>query len=673
MTDHSLAPVLDFVLHERHWPPSPRLHALARNFPPIACAGLELHLNGGARTDLQLRVKSEADWARLRFFLSHHRPAPSSGAWASLARLCQAEMLPVDEIWLEVDDGGTESAPPLSIFARLAETGDRADPADVLVTLHRLLAACGVSCRTGTSNELERCVLALRDGAALTHIGMMLGREHAPFRIIVDSVQATDFAGFLSRAGLGHRALDVQHCVDTLFVFADRIRLALTLTDRWHEDIGLECFVGDGKGSDPRIEQLLQHLVGKGLADTAIRQHLQAWPTRLYPHEAHGGWPGSLIAQALGEEGQQPLWLDCRISHVKVTVADDRITDAKAYFGFVQEAGPLAAPTPPPSMHRRDAVASATSAALAQAIGRGGDALLAARNQAGWWLDYEGFSEGTSDEWVTAYVAGICAGIGSVEMQAAAMRAWALLSRRERIGWGWNFTQPADADSTAWVLRLAHKLDRSSDEPAQKALRFLRDHIDENGAVATYLQQGHAARFPDRAINKGWYGDHPDVTAAVAALPDVGASSRAWLLHHQQDDGSWRGYWWKDAAYTTATAATALAEGARPEEAAAVSRAAQAAQLWLERDTTLKDNPFALALALRTAVLHSAPDKQLLESCARELLHIQSPDGKWPATAALHFPNADGRMILAVDRAGIFTTATVLDTLAALHRARYFT
>jgi hypothetical protein len=247
-----------------------------------------------------------------------------------------------------------------------------------------------------------------------------------------------------------------------------------------------------------------------------------------------------------------------------------------------------------------------------------------------------------------------------------------LLSKRPRDGWGWNFVQPADADSTAWALRLAQSLDRLEEPRARIASRFLERHIAADGGVATYLPDSHGERFPALDINPGWHSTHLCVTAAVAGLASQADAPVACLLRSQEADGTWRGYWWADPAYATAIATAALARTTEPDALAATSRAADWAYSRLAEDTSLCNEPFILALLLRMALNTSAPpDAALLRRMASALAATQQHDGLWPGSARLLFPNGAGGLVEAVDRHGIFTTATVVAALTAIRSAGY--
>lgn len=666
-SNHSLQPILDFVMSERGWAPSSRLSALSSLLPPVPCAGFEFDLEHPGRVDLQQRIRGPGELERLRHFLGKRPSSGQNDVWAALGRFCHHEHIEeiAEELWLELDDTPGQ-APPLSIFAKLPEAIRANRSAEVSETaIMAILDAFGVILPDGNAQTLHTCLQACRDGAGVSHLGIMLGREQAPLRLVIESIPAADFGDFLCRIGLEHLAARVQACVDDLFVFADRIRLALTLNERLDETVGLECFLGEPSENDARMGPLFDQLPGSSDHTEELRRRLLAWPALLLPHRVREGWPGVLIAQALGERPEQLSWLDCRISHLKLNLNAGPDGHAKAYVGFLQTRSSII-----PARERN--AAPHAPATDDDALERGCDALLHARTQAGWWLDYPGLAEGTADEWVTAYVANACLETGDSRLHAAAERAWALLSKRPREGWGWNFVQPADADSTAWALRLAQSLGHLKEPRARIASRFLERHIAIEGGVATYLPDSHRERFPDLDINPGWHSIHLCVTGAVAGLASLADAPIACLLSSQEANGTWRRYWWADPAYATAIATAALSHATGTSVLAATSRAADWAHSRLAEDASLRNDPFILALLLRTVLnTPTPPDAALLQRRVCELAATQQYNGLWPGSARLLIPNGRSELVEAVDRHGIFTTATVVATLTAVRNAGY--
>jgi len=654
VTVESLAPILRFVLAERGWPCPDRLEWLATHLPVVATAGLEMPLAEEGATDLQQRIQSPSEIARLMRWLAWE--APSDAAWKRLRDALDQTAGDVDEYWLELDAPAAQGSDeaPLSVFVRLR---DGSFPA-----IARILAAFDTRLTPARLEALRRCLDACGQDARLSHLGLMLGRAGAPLRFIVEGISPSETRAFLARSGWPGSLDNAAAWIERLFVHADRIRLALTLAEALTPDIGLECFVGDPAANDPRWRCLFDLLVEDGLCIPTRRDQLLAWPSALTPLSTQH-WPEALICDALLRTDPGVRWLDCRVSHAKVTLATGHPPRAKGYFGFIEvQNQPAANPTPQPCAETRD-VAAAVEAATAF--------LIAARNQAGWWLDYDGFSEGPADEWVTAYVALALHDSAHADARDAAARAWKLLHARARSGWGWNYLQPADADSTIWGLRLAAALGIGDTHAVREATAFLRQHLHADGGLATYRRDIYAGWSDGKAVNSAWYNAHACVTAAAAHLSGLGPGPLTYLRGAQRADGAWRGYWWQNDRYTTALAAEALAASDDAEDANRVQRAVAATRDWLERDgcaETLSEHPFEAAWALRTLLLTPNDGWGHITRLAEHILGAQHQDGSWTASAALAIPNRQGDIVQAIDKRRCFTTATVLTALSRFER-----
>ena len=629
---------------------------------------MEFPLSGDDALDLQQRIRYAPEVDRLTRFLRRaagNDGLPQDSAWSRVLQFCRTRLLTgeVEELWLELDNTGSSGIPPLSVFIRLPETPAQSLP---LQTVERLLSALGAGLNVARLDALERCLGACSAKAGLSHLGLMTGRPGAPVRLIVDGVDAEGISTFLDLAGyLGNTAL-VQQYADQLFAHADRIRLALTVGDCLQPVLGLECFIGRPGENDPRWRCILDLLVREGLCRPERRDRILAWPKALTPAVASGDWPHPLVLDALVRSPGEIGWLDCRISHVKITLGEDRAPSAKAYFGFLaiweDVAGEAPANVPKP-------VADPVGLDLDPAIASALDFLLGARTQAGWWLDYDGFREGVSDEWVTAYVAGVMDESRDSRAEGAARRAWTLLSLRGRAGWGWNALQPADADSTLWALHLAERVGASGSEPARTAMRFLEGHLLSDGGVATYRQDSRDGWPEGTEVNPEWYAAHVCVTAAAGAVGLLGDGPGAFLLRTQSSEGCWAGYWWQSPAYATAHAAEALAGRGTVACDAGIDRAVRWAQKLLEAkpsSSNPNESPFVTALALRLLLQARTPFPELIAAGTQRLLAARLADGSWAASALLSIPNSCGQMVPAVDNRRVFTTATVLRTLLRL-------
>ena len=647
----NLAPILRFVLAARGWSCAPALEDLARRLPPVPTAGLEISLRGDGPIDLQQRIRGPDEFRRLARWLARmERPEDS---WRRLRDALGPIESSVDELWLELDDdaAGQANGIPVSIFARLRD----ACPADIVFgVLDAFAVQIPATQRAALEQGLAQCVGAIR----LTHLGLMLGRPGAPIRLIMEGVHPDAIASFLVRCGWPGPVGAAEDLASSLFVHADRIRLALTLADTFSFDIGFECFVGDPTVMDQRWRCLFDKLVEMELCTAAHRELLLAWPGMLSPASTEG-WPESLIIDALLRSPQDVRWLDCRLSHVKISLPAAGPPRAKGYFGFLEAQEDQAGP----------ASARLRERPLAAAIDTAVDFLLKARSQAGWWIDYEGFAEGAADEWVTAYVAHALLSSNRPEAIDAARRAWNLLTRRARGGWGWNFLQPPDADSTIWCLHLASGLGQLASAPATQAMSFLRGHIHEDGGVATYRRDAHID-VSQGAVNGGWSERHSCVTAAAAHLPSIGVGPLEYLRHTQRVDGMWRGYWWKSQQYTTALAAEALAATGDREDASRVARAAGAAGDLMQVCTANANGigAFDAALTLRLLLLDPRMTQRWAGQACRTILRTQAEDGSWSASAEMAIPNRNGDILPALDNRRCFTTATALIALSKLKR-----
>jgi len=305
--------------------------------------------------------------------------------------------------------------------------------------------------------------------------------------------------------------------------------------------------------------------------------------------------------------------------------------------------------------------------ALSRAVGF----LVSQQAHTGRWSDFL-LPAGPSDEWVTAFVGACLSEAPAGDARGAARRAWkALLRRRpEEAGWGYNRLTPADADSTAWALRLAGRLGIADEGRVAAARAFLAGHVMADGGVTTYAEGDSIRRYtrlPEGASFAGWQAAHACVTAAAA--PALGPATLDRLGRLQGDDGNWQGYWWPDDEYTTALA-TEVLPAAR---AAAVGWAqTRVGATGVVHSGEGEPSAWATAWCLRilgrgtTSAAHQARGQVV-----RWLVTAQHADGSWPASARLRVPmpgqvDASGqeRMVNALDQNRVFTTAAVAAALA---------
>jgi hypothetical protein len=676
MSALTLASIVRFVAGERGWPLTAGVERVAQALPAVACAGFEFALAGeDGPLDLQQRIKTPSEIDRLRHAL--RAQAAIGEDRTPLLSLCDRGIIghQIDEIWLEVDHNASTDVP--SVFGRISDALTGAERQDAAL---RLMAALGMESRAAQQAAITRCFEACAHPARVSHLGVMLSRAGAPLYLVIDGVALADATGFLDSLGWPGSATLAQRRIDRLCAYFDRIRLTVTIGDTVEPGLGLECFVGTQDRFDPRWRSVLDRLVVEGLCDPRQRDRMLAWPAAIAPHSAAAAWPDALVIDALARSPAEIGWLDCRISHVKVSLHDDRPERAKGYLGFVgvwEAAAPIERAQAEAALRPQSSLVEGENGGLTPVILAAVEFLLGARTQTGWWLDYDGFREGVSDEWVTAYVASALAEVDDPRATGAARRAWALLSQRSRDGWGWNSLQPADADSTIWALRLAARLGEMSSPRAQAARAFLLKHLSPDGGVATYLAGAHTAMENGAAIaiNPGWYAIHGCVTAAAATLESTGDAPLDWLRAHQRADGCWDGYWWADSAYTTAHAVDALLARGDLSDSARVGRAVDWARARVKTAIDERGplrSPFATALAI-CPLLSASParantDRPLIEDAVDRILAGRHDDGSWPGSATLCIQNAAGAQVTGLDRRRTLTTATVLSALLRITR-----
>lgn len=297
--------------------------------------------------------------------------------------------------------------------------------------------------------------------------------------------------------------------------------------------------------------------------------------------------------------------------------------------------------------------------------------LLQHRDPDGLWREFD-LIRGTSDEWVSAYIGLALAG----DVQVAQSVVEILCNRRTGSeGWGYSATTPPDADSTAWVSRLA--LIAGRPDACERGLRFLKRCLHSSGGVATYDSPVAIRRFlGDPPISlRGWCSPHVCVTAAVSWLAEISRYPlvRQFLRDAQQPAGNWQAYWWPDPSYATWLAVEAMRHWGDAEDRSRVARAAQ----WAA-DAVEDEGPWALAC--RIAIL-SDLDATAAGSLASRLIDQQQPDGSWASSAALRIPPPQvidpsvvsewipagkGFSSVNLDHRRLYTTATALRALQSL-------
>jgi len=294
---------------------------------------------------------------------------------------------------------------------------------------------------------------------------------------------------------------------------------------------------------------------------------------------------------------------------------------------------------------------------------KGVDFLVSQQHRAGHWTDFQ-TTVGQSDEWVTAVVA-FCLGeagamLGDV-VGASREKAMQWLQARERsMGWGFNSTVAADADSTAWALRAGARFNGT-----------IALYQDKNGGVKTYTSHRIAE----------WAMPQCDVTAnlllAVAGQDDLdrgfsrGLALR-FLVTGQGDDGVWPAYWWNSPFYATALAAEVLidVEGFEEEVGRAVhfigSNQNDDGGWGVDRSTVVDTALCVRLLVIARCVDQEAGLRDSLKKGIHWLCEGQNPDGSWDPSAQLRIsvPTVSRAEQLHSDANRVFGSALAVAGLA---------
>lgn len=319
--------------------------------------------------------------------------------------------------------------------------------------------------------------------------------------------------------------------------------------------------------------------------------------------------------------------------------------------------------------------------------------LLHKQDKKGWWNDFYTLA-GYSDEWVTGYIGSVLAEIPVKRAQNAVSTAWRLLKWRGFFSKGWSYSRyvPTDADSTAWVLKLAESLNKNSLK-VKRAQRYLDSSVTADGGIPTYANLNPIRKFiqfKDGESLDGWCSKHCCVTAAVACLGSLKNKTKLlnYLRNQQHGDGSWPAYWWCDREYSTALAVIALKADTNQKDKAQIHQAVKWVLGRLDSKKYIRNkdyptgSPFASSWAIHILIEASNSGYKKARKDPHNLIEWliekQLTDGSWQSSSRLRIPhpydkNPDkfnnwdkeslGSGSIRTDVNRLFTTATVLSAL----------
>ncbi|MBD2773971.1 prenyltransferase/squalene oxidase repeat-containing protein [Iningainema tapete] len=705
-----------------------RLQTVAKSLAPIPQVGFEVRLGEeNTQIDLQQKISSQNNEPKI---LAEHIAVALSHqefkhpAWSRIQKLCEVWSdrnsclhNAITEIWLEFDiNESTNQLLIPSIFIGFSQDLNNSEQA-FTITKYTIELLWGQPISDSLYSNLERCFTVCTTPTRISHIGVMLSRQIEALRINVSCLSPDKITSYLQTIGYPESTKEIEILVMQLLDIVDDVRLCLDVGSGIYPKVGLECSFRQQYGLEPLWFTLLEDLIARGLCTPEKRDALLKWPGYVNPFSSLHSWSTPITAESFSK----PLSiLERGLSHIKITYQPEHPLEAKAYLGFIHKNLTRNSTENNNQALNLTASQSENSGKLDQsrlnhAIEAATRFLISARNQKGWWRDFYSDVQGRiSDEWVTAYIGAVLAALPDEQAKFAAHQAWVLLlnRRQQEPGWGYNAFIPPDADSTAWTLHLANALGEMKSHRVQAASQFIAKHFSPTGGIITYSQElvprGYAAsqyminRFTStgekpsnlaelaRAYTssvsvRGWCGIHTCVTAAVAGLEEIGEASLDFLKNTQQDNGSWKAYWWYDHEYATALAAEALAKNNYRSNYQQVELAIEWAADRISPSGAVYsrqyagDSAFATAWCVRTLALAQEQHRTLtqLHKAVNWLLDNQKVDGSWHSSALLRLPESadildpDNHPSHPVpDDRRVFTTATVLAALSAV-RTRY--
>jgi len=304
---------------------------------------------------------------------------------------------------------------------------------------------------------------------------------------------------------------------------------------------------------------------------------------------------------------------------------------------------------------------------------------------------------GTSDVWVTAFVAAHLQTIRPRSSRLRPARSFLLGQQQHDGGWGFGHGVPSDADSTAWCLSILRTLRPAPRSALIRAEAFLRTHQRGLGFQTYRADSGirEYMRAPKELSIEGWTSTHPDVTAAVLAAGPIRTwdarldSMQSALIASQTAAGLIDTYWWRSPFYALALTLRALRVHRRRPPRVFIARARevldgkQLPEGGYGLGANLEIDAFSTALALE-AYSHLAQDtrRTAVLRVADALLAAQRPDGGWEGAFVLRIPapsvvnpksvhkwsaGTGGGNAFVKDKDGIFATVVACGALD-LHR-----
>lgn len=526
---------------------------------------------------------------------------------------------------------------------------------------------------------LDKIIDACPATAFVAYLGVLFSRDVEVLRVNIKRLTVTELTPFLQEIGYEWMGTELEEMISFVYNYADSVTLCLDIAETVLPKIGFECFWK----VQPETETYWQYFVDTLNADQQFSKEkidtILHWYQDIFPGEIPQ-WPDHLWIESLGKAENEFSYLKKWMSHLKLTHDPHKGKELKAYLAY-ESLWATKEPLDKEEIGKLEKIDEIYD--IDEAISKGIDFVLLNQQQSGWWKDYY-LSPGTSDEWVTAYVAYYLAGLGDPKSNSAIYRAWRILKTRyrSRQGWGYNALTPADADSTIWVWLFIDRCALQEKFSKFKSLDLRRyDHPE--GGITTYSLLGPLGlknklnREPDF---NGWQIPHLCVTAAYALAGKTEALD--YLLGHQNTGGSWYGYWWSGPEYATSLAVEALFNTDPEKYINQLNKALKWACIRANEELEeARPNDFKIALLLRVVLCADQKREKvsIMDKMVHHLLRSQETSGYWDSAAEMRKPDSNntnhehGDNILVVkDQNKNFTTITVLDAVHKYKQAISF-
>lgn len=640
-------------------------------FPPIIRFALECRLNDDDQVDLQFCLRRDEDnldevfdWFQQKFTgdQDHEKISHFLRIWADKSSTYHQN---ISEVFLELDVLPTGIKAPLLFFELQPNLTDTQRKNFSLSILKETLGES-----PSFLSLFETILDACPAPAFIAYLGILFSRDIEVLRVNIKKLPVNAVAPFLKKIGYAWTGPELDHWISFAYNYADKVTLCIDIGKNVLPKIGFECFWEEQPVKERYWRFFTEKLNTFNQYKKDKIETILTWDKEIFPGQIKE-WPEHLWTASLFKAQNEFTFLKKRISHLKLSYQPQKDIELKAYLGY----GNLWKVKEPLRLNsdNQEKQKLKTTLDIKQALNKGVDYLLSSQQQSGWWKDFYS-PGGTSDEWVTAYVACHLASLKWPKTSVALDRAWRVLKTRYRKneGWGYNAFTEADADSTIWTWHFLSTAGLVEEFP-EPGFEMMDTFVMAEGGINTYSEnvpQGYNVRKTDSQSFNGWQTTHYCVTGAYALAGKQYAID--YLLAHQNPEGFWYSYWWSGPEYGTALSIEALfnKNAIKYEQAIQLSVKWALGQAQKELDN-LVPNDFKIALLLRI-ILCSAnkTNYDLLKTMVNHLLHTQQASGSWSPSAELRIPTPEeidhekGENIYRVkDEKKNFGTITIIDAL----------